>query len=719
MKETYICLCRVRCQRNSLSRLLQYIYNTLTDGEPLEPIDDTLFQFYTYTGPAVDSKRWGKVLEETFGSKYYTNNNTWGWTKDSHFRQADNRQVICELIINPEDDLSNIQYLLLALHALHHNDTPFTVLISGGKRNSERYTPLRSDDYFRLSHQMYFYAPFFSGAQGLPDLYSRFFVCSKIKKGGQNYWIQLPKNYSSQVHFGRILPQIPITHQSYLALASSYGSDLDGGWSELLISLCEGYYNRLSGVFADNKNIIDAYKASDSYFETTLFLSLCCYISEDSAFTEINKEDIHSLHETCMNFAQGVLQLIDNVVSHVLGNNETDGCGVLTVRFRKSDDARKLYITDPDKFQGVDHFMELCLTDLQYGNFMGVVEKFKNNVKNRRERYRSEPERRLVHAKFYLSQNIDEADKIIEEESKGLRNRLRDYIHNMNCEDVTLADFFGEGSCRPFLDYISDAENIAFHYGLPILNSIVLLQEGYLHVQSGAGKHNMFDNVQGDRPYSRVDDLIWDHGTAFMIYLPLRLRRPIGEFDSLVPLKNDTPCQYSHVDFSPTNLPRLGTRKEDLALWLKEQIEEDFNSSRDGDAKIGVIDCSQMVNMMHDILIISRLDAYEVIVKALFLYLAGKSAIIDNVALINITQAYDVIKLFRLFALFFDRAGRNRLLSKDKSLFLVDCDGKVDILFYGNNLESIRDSLSVSRLYGGTAEDAVRIIRQLLEGRHE
>lgn len=715
MSENCICLCRVRCQRKSLSGLLQFIYNTLADGEPLNPIDDTIFRFYTYTGPAVDPKRWGRVLEEAFGSKFFTDNKSWRWAEDFHFRQADNRQVICELVINSQDDLSNIQYLLLALHALHHNSTPFTVLISGGRRNSERYAPLGSDDYFRLSHQMYFYAPFFSGARGLPDLYSRFFVCSKIKKGRQNYWIQLPKKYSSEIHFGRIIPQIPITHQSYLALVSSYGSDLDGGWSELLLSLCEGYYNRLLGVFADNKNVIDAYKASDSYFETTLFLSLCCYISEDPASTGINKEDIDSLHETCMDFAQGVLQLIDNVVSHVLGNNEADGCGILTVRFRKSNDARELYITDPDKFQGVDHFMELCLTDLQYGNFMGVVEKFKDNVRNRRERYRDEHERRFVHAKFYLSQNVDEAGKIIKEEPKDLRNRLRDYIHNTVCEDVTLADFFGEGSCRPFLDYVSDAENIAFHYGLPILNSVVLLQEGYLHVQSGAGEPNRFDNVQEGRPYSRVDDLIWDHGTAFVIYLPLRLRRPIGEFDSLVPIKNDTPCQYNHIDFSPFDLPRLGTRKDDLALWLKEQIEEEFNSYGDGDAEIGVIDCGQMV----DILNISRLDAYEVIVKALFLYLAEKSAIIDNLALINITQAYDVIKLFRLFALFFDRVGKNSLLSKNKSLFLVDCDGKVDILFYGNNLKSIRDSLSVSRLYGGTAENAVRIIRQLLEGRYE
>lgn len=721
MIEKNICLCRVRCQRKSLSVLLQLIISTLTGGRPLEPsehTEDLLYQFYSYTGNDVNASNWGNILAAAFGAKNMVNDALWKKTDKMYFAQADEKQLICELVISREDDLLNIQYLLLTVHALLHNGIPCVVLVSGGRSGADRYAPLEDSVYFRLSHQMYFYASSSNKTRELPDIYSNFFVCTKSNGAKRGYrWIGLPNKYSSEVHFGRIIPQIPITHRSYHALASLYNSDSNNEWCVLLRSLCEGYYDKLSGVFKENRSAIRNYMDSDSYFETALFLALCCYINEDpQSATGMDKQDVDSLHETCMDFAQGILQLIDNVVTHVLGDNETNGCGILTVRFRRVDDAQRLYLTNPLQFQGTDHFMELYLTDLQYGDFMGIVDKFKDNVRNRRAMYETDPERRMVHAKFYLSQNLDQAETLIDrEEPPRLRNDLRKYIKTTDCSDVSLADFFGEGNCKPFLDYISAAENIAFHYGLPILNSVVLLQNGYLHVQSGDGDHNIFDNVQENSPYRKVKDLVWDHGTAFMVYMPLKSRKPIGEVDSLVPMKNDTDDLYRHHTFILNSLSGSGTKKEVMALDLKDQIKMVFDGNVSSEIQIGVIDCSHLVRILN----VPRLDAYEVIVKALFLYLADEGASIDHLALINIDQAYDVIKLFRLFALFFDRAGRNKLLSTDKSLFLVDCDGKVDILFYGSNLKSIRDSLSFSRLYGGTAEDAVKIIWHLLEGRHE
>ena len=135
----------------------------------------------------------------------------------------------------------------------------------------------------------------------------------------------------------------------------------------------------------------------------------------------------------------------------------------------------------------------------------------------------------------------------------------------------------------------------------------------------------------------------------------------------------------------------------------------------EGQANIGEIDCEALV----DGLCLDRLEAYEVLVKAIFLYLADPKSTVNHLALINIARPYDVIKLFRLFALFFDRVGNNKLLPQEKSLILVDCEGKIDILFYGNKLSNIRKNISVSCLYGGITDTALKIIAHLLEGRHE
>lgn len=90
---------------------------------------------------------------------------------------------------------------------------------------------------------------------------------------------------------------------------------------------------------------------SESCIEVLLFLGLCCYICETpSSMGEIKKQDIDSLHETCMSFTQGVFQLAENVVIHVLGEDGQNGCGILIVRFHQIEDAKKIYLVDDKQF---------------------------------------------------------------------------------------------------------------------------------------------------------------------------------------------------------------------------------------------------------------------------------------------------------------------------------------------------------------------------------
>lgn len=720
--EEIMCLFRIRCQREAIAALLQMVHSDFVDNGADNP--NLYNRFYSYAGPISKGSDWARILSSSDAKDtgLFTSLRK---SERSSFLTANRKSIVIELVIGAGADMSDVQYLLLFLCSMAHRAIPYTVLVSGGKSNNDRYAPLPDEDYFRLSHQLYFYAHS-AHLDNLPELYSSFFVYKQDKRRANIcQWNKLPNQYVYQPAFGRIIPQIPITHRSFRALASSYRAQKSDEWGELLHDLCVKYYNRLAEVFSENITVIDRYMDSDSCIEVLLFLGLCCYICETPcSMKEIEKQDIDSLHEICMSFTQGVLQLAENVVIHVLGEDEQDGCGILTVRFRRIEDAKKLYLADDKQFSSIRYFMELYLTDLQYNDFWGIVKKFKKNVSDRRERWINSPERRMVHSKFYLSQNLDHAEELIyNEEPDTIQEELMQYVAEKRSKaetnsfrtQLTLADFLGKGKCTPFTDYISAPENIAFHYGLPILDSIISSLDGYFYVRSGGEDCDVFDNATGGRLYREATDFAWDHGTAYVIYIPLRLRKHIGELDYLVPLQHDTCELYPTRTLSRPEFCALVDKKESLVFKLQEHIKYCFDGEPAAEPLIGVIDCSEVVSALG----LERLEAYEVIVKSIFLYLVDGSAAIDNLALTNISCAYDVIKIFRLFALFFNRIGRNTLLTRKKSFFLVDCDGFIDILFYGNDLKSILDNLSIDRLYGGTTEDAVRIIRHLLEGRHE
>lgn len=722
--EQIICLFRVRCQRDAIAALLQMFHSNFIDGG----MDNTnlYHKFYSYAGSVSKGSDWAKILSSSDAKNADLDTSLQKSERDS-FLATSAKQIVVELVIGTGDDMSAVQYLLLFLYIVVHKAVPYTVLVSGGKSNNDRYAPLSDEDYFRLSHQLYFYAHSSYPGMNLPGLYSSFFVYRQVKRRASRYqWTSLPKRYVDQPTFGRIIPQIPITRHSFRALATSFRSQVSDEWTKLLHNLCDGYYKKLAEVFSESLTVIDQYMDSDSCIEVLLFLGLCCYICEvPSNMSNIKKQDIDSLHETCMSFTQGILQLAENVVIHVLGEDEQSGCGILTVRFRRIEDAKLLYLVENNRFPTVRYFMELYLTDLQYDGCLGIVEKFKKNVSDRREQCEGNPERRKVHSKFYLSQSLDYAEELIDaEEPHSIQKELTQYVADKRKEaredssriQLCLADFLGEGKCTPFTDYISDPENIAFHYGLPILNSIISSLDGYFYVQSGGGDRNVFDNTFIESPYKKVTDFIWNYGTAYVIYIPLRLHKHIGELDYLVPLQHDT-CEFyqSRMLPPPTFHVSAGEKKESMVFKLQGYIKRSFDEDLAAGSWIGVIPCDEVVSALR----LERLEAYEVIVKSIFLYLVDGSAAIDNLALTNIACPYDVIKIFRLFALFFNRVGRNTLLARKKSFFLVDYDGIIDILFYGNDLKSILDNLSIGRLYGGTTEDAVKIIRHLLEGRHE
>ena len=99
----------------------------------------------------------------------------------------------------------------------------------------------------------------------------------------------------------------------------------------------------------------------------------------------------------------------------------------------------------------------------------------------------------------------------------------------------------------------------------------------------------------------------------------------------------------------------------------------------------------------------------EILAKTIFLCFAKTN--LKNVALINLSNQLEVIKLFRQFAMFYDRFGNNSIM-KDKSIFITDDNAIIDILLCGS-ISSIKHCLYNNQISGGLNEEVMKIIKYL------
>lgn len=706
MTQTKMCIFRVRCQRGALSYLTNEIIALINkDFDSFgRSMPDGLICYFA-----------GLPQNAQGGTRHimYKDDNTSQISFLERFAVAENQKIRFELVVEKEDDLTAIQYLLLSIHALVANGINYEVLISGRRKNHVN-TPLNENDYYRISHTLYFYLALSDTQDALPGLSEK--VRAYVHTKGEPRLQRLARYYKNKrsPSLGRIVPIIPVTIDSRAALSVDYVSKTAATnvWCDLLGQLCLDYFARIK-CHSPLKDKISSLIVRDSYLDALVFLSMSYFVSERE---ELSAESIISLHELSMDFSQGIAQLMDNIVNHVLGNNGQNGMGVFTMRIRKKEDALTLYLKDESKLSSdVHYFMELYLVDIQYNGFKGIVEKFIENVKTRKNIAQTLEEWQ-PQAEFYYSQLPEDVRKIeLEQESPERQDIINKYLGRFwgsQHYNVGLSSFFGADPCRPLSDYLTNRRNIAFHYGLSIIHSLLLSQEGYLYVQSGVDESkNCFCNAD-NRKYQVIDNMAGNHGTSYILCFPIRETIHSGPLEPLAISNGRNDMEYIHEPFELKDGLVFSKGKEAAVQELADVFTEFFNVQKQGEKSIGVLRCDRLVKHLD----FSRLDAYEVITKAIFLYLASPNSTVHHIALVNIEYQYDVIKLFRLFALFFDRNGKNSHLG-NTSLFLVDQSGAYDILLQGDSLNSILSNLSFSRLYGGASEEVIQIIRALLAGR--
>lgn len=434
--------------------------------------------------------------------------------------------------------------------------------------------------------------------------------------------------------------------------------------------------------------------SADTLLEKLMFIATLYYYTlnekEEKRSIDFKNEEISFLHEICIDYAQGIFQLIENAWFHVIGADSNNGvrkergCGGFVIRIRKKEDI-KSFLNDND-FNQKKHdlntnnttaihsryFMEVHVTDLQFDldNFKSVVQVFCDNVQSR----------------------------AINSEDLGFEAAKR-LCEEGNIEKINIKHLFGAEDYDPLIEYLNDPANVAFHYGLQILNNVIETGDGYYFVRSGAGEENCFSSTNS---YYKKQSIDWQNGTAYMMLLPISMEERIDYTDALA-VRNDPGNQLDDRQIIPVLGACISSgytahEKEVAVNKTKGNLLENITGKR----SIFLIDCDKYKN---------GLD-YEVLAKAIFLCSARENDKEPIFALVNVKNRQEVIKLFRQFALFYNRKGKCNEKLDRIVIFIVDKNAEVDILLQGS-LNSITKNMYLNQIYGGIDSRAIRIIEHL------
>ena len=598
-----------------------------------------------------------------------------------------------------------MQYLLLLVQKLEKNKFKYLVLV----RDSSSEKQERNDHYFQIRQSLRIYH----------EKFSKIIDCFFYKDGEIIKRIYAEKKKKKE-YFGRIFPFIPLTIDIYGDLVRIKDNDGES------VKILKGVYDDFLADFKDSKKKqqIESECLSDNLLTKFLFIYTLHYMQDSNEWKSVEKK-LHIIHEVCADYAEGVQQLIENAIVHSIhkiSESSQDGCGVFTIRIRKKEDSKYLSddVKDKNIFKYTQFFMELYVTDLSYvGDYKGIVEKFKENVKNR-----------------------------------DVKGEYKDKF-----KDLKLAELFGAERSEDLDNYYNNAKNIAFHFGLQILANTVESSKGYMFVRSGNEDKNkslcVYENdnkILEKRIYKISNNFEWHDGTAYIIYLPIALRE-ISNLDiPAVEINNDTE-QGKDENIVDLFDPQISEDKDvleeirkivkDKKTKKKEKLVEIMtkilSNKKCKPGVILVIDCSQLDKIIEDSIEnagknagkedpghkvgkkiqdilnqLSQYNLYEILAKAIFRFIAEKPEQKRTIAVINVCDRYEVIHLLRQFMLFY-RRGKSKKM-KGHSIFIVDKEAELDVLLF-DSIDRMAESMYTSQLTGGLDGRAMEIIKYFAKSR--
>ncbi len=575
-------------------------------------------------------------------------------TKKNFFEQANQypkcTRVVIIIYININIEyISQFQYIFLLLNYLKNKGVKINIIII------PYHIGINTSEYFRIriALKVAYYNDF-------TFLKNTFWFFDPNTSKCIRVYSNRPEFIDEDVDVGSIFPILSINKEQYNSLCQicklgNNISNTNDNYERMLLKWCEIESNKFKReVDEEFKEKIITYTRRDNYLNTILFLYTCYAMMNEENYTSKNKKyeikvnvlndaKLTYIHEICTDFSQGILQLLENIIIHVIEENNNNGCGTLSLRlYREINKQYKMYI---------------YINDLQFVSFNNLVKKFIDN-----------------NPRF------------------------------SNTGNLNLSHFY-DGSNNELEDYLNNTDQIAMHYGLQIFNCVVNEHHGRLYVSTGEKVYDNQNNTATSMGYC---------GTAYEIEFNI---------DSM----KQQPINYSDLAFPINDIYINGFKETKSYIFveyindnIKLQINNHINSIISGQNKEEKIymlknellkNCNNSACLIIDLLKITDIRIYEIIAKSLFLYL-NHSNTVNNIAIVNLYSKYDVVKLFRQFALFFNRKGKSPF-EECKKIFIIDKDGKLDVLIYGKELKDISKLSLYERIYGGIDSQMEKIINEI------
>lgn len=682
---THICLVRCKFNIGTAMQILDVV-KYLSDKElkPSFPDNDFDFSFKVTSCDFNLIKRYNAIAKYSFQSLF----DSMGSEEDlflnsnrEEYLNANSRKLLiiefhsfvssAEQYIEISVDTLAFSYVSIALnHLVKTGKQDFCFFFSGMPQTNNHFTCVSNEDYYSVRAFM-----FFQTIYGANDY---FYFLNDNDKKNEPIWKRLysDPNVSNILNkqletkdifndgFGKILPLIRIDEENYKLLqVPAYSETKDTSLLRRRYKdLLKNYTSKLSDFLSvEQKTELNSCLLADNLFEALFFTSSLYYLF---VTYQENMGDLGIFHEQCMDYVQGLYQLIENTFFHVV-SGVRKGFGNLSFRIRENKN------TEQPKYT-----YEIYITDSPYydSDCLGIVDTFRDNFKE------------LADAK------------------------------------IILRDFFEEGTNAELASFLDNNNNIAYHYGLQILNNTILTYNGSLSVRSGKGSDNFYcSQAELANTHINSDPWPWHFGTAYRIYIPIDHHlKSINHQDSIA-IKNhcasmlpDTSkdfCSINQIiDSMPIDISFISSLQKVEYVERKLNILKTIPTGTSIPCTAEKFDADTIYKI--DCCNLKTETQFEIVAKIAFLCLT-RYPNLNNIALINLNTKYSVIKLFRQFALFYNRYGQRAQLNS-KCVFIVDSEAKLMLYLRGQINDIIADMQNL-QIIGGMDETAMSIVGHLGE----